>query len=280
MLSKITLSLLFILMLFGHASIEANYPIYILLTHPRATATAFEKVIGTHEDITVLHAPYLDPYLAKKYGLDHPFTKTLTNPSITYQDVTNHIFKLAEESPVFFKESGYVLIDYLKQHPEFYKNSQVKIAFLIRDPAKSVISFYRKMPSVDESIIGHKQLWDLFVFLKSKLDFTPVVIDSDEFLKNPIPILQELGDNWGIKFDEKNLSWNSGYSSDWRLKDWYVEVGASTRLEPYRGDVPREKDGTPLYEEVKDKKTREKLQGFYRSQNVYYQQLMQYALKP
>lgn len=279
MLNKVRTTFLLVILTFVYTSVHADHSIYMLLTHPRATATAFERVIRTQKNITVLHAPFLDPYLAKKYGPDHRFTRSLSNPNVTFEDVRNHLFKLAEKSPVFFKESGYLLVDYLKANPDFYRNSQVKIAFLVRDPAKSILSYYLKMPTVDESIIGHRQLWDLFVMMKDQLQPMPLVIDSDEFLKDPLYVLNMLGERWGLQFTEDNLKWEKGYANDWRLKDWYVDVAESTELGEYRGDVPREKDGTPKYLEVTDEKDRVRLQNLYRSQIGYYQKLMQFAIK-
>lgn len=193
--------------------LQANYPIYLLLTHPRATGTAFEKIMSTQKGIAILHGPFLEPYLTNKYPPDHPFVRSLKNPTVTYDDVKDRLFKLAKKSPVFFKESGYVLIDYLKNNPDFCQNPQVKIAFLTRDPAKSVLSFYKKMPSVPVESIGHKALWEIFEMLDPK----PLVIDSDELLKNPLPLLNELGKSWELTFEEKNLSWESGYSDEWLL---------------------------------------------------------------
>ncbi len=269
----------FFVFIFGSFYLHAEYPIYILLTHPRATGTAFEKVIRTHDDITVLHAPYLDPYLIKKYGPNHAFTNSLPDSSLTFEDVTNKLFNMAKDSPVFFKESGYVLIEYLKEHPNFYNNPQVKIAFLIRDPAKSILSFYKKMPTVNESIIGYRQLWELFLLLKDQKQELPPIIDSDEFLKNPLASLSYLGNYWNLNFSENNLYWKNGYAEDWRLKDWYVEVANSTELGSYRGDVQRNKDGVPEYSEVIDEQERLRLQDLYIIQNVYYQNLLKYSFK-
>lgn len=259
--------------------VHADHPIFILLTHPRATGTAFEKVMRTCDGIQVLHAPYLDPYLLKKYGSDHPFTKSLPDPELHFEDVTNRLFTLAKKSPIFFKESGYVLLEYLKEHPEFYRNPQIKIAFLVRDPAKSILSFYKKMPAVDESIIGHRQLWELFVLFKTEQK-DPLIIDSDEFLKNPLQMLNHLGKHWGLDFKEDNLHWQSGYEEDWHLKDWYIEVANTTELGPYKGDVTRNDEGIPQYFEATNEKDRLRLQELYKIQNVYYQKLLQYAFKP
>jgi hypothetical protein len=255
-------------------ALYASHPIYIMLTHPRATGTAFEKVMRTHGELTVLHAPYLDPYLAKKYGPSHSFTLTLKNPNITFDDITKELFSLAETAPVFFKESGYVLLKYLQENPAFYQNPQVKIAILVRDPAKSVLSFYKKMPGVTNSIIGHEQLWQLYELLSKKLEKPPVVIDSDEFLKNPLIQLARLEESWNLTFSPKNLSWEKGYADDWRLKEWYVEVAESTSLEAYRGDVERLSNGVPAYFEISDEQIRAKLQSFYEYQNIFYQKLL------
>lgn len=276
---KLKFFICFLVFIFINVNSYADHPIFILLTHPRATGTAFEKVIRTQANMIVLHQPFLDPHIIRKYGPDHPFTQSLPNPSITFQDVADQLFISAKQSPVFFKESAYLLINYLKEHPEFYKNPQVKIAFLVRDPAKSIISFYKKMPSVDDSVVGHRQVWELFSLLKDYQKQAPLVIDSDELLKDPIYILNRVGEHWGLEFNESNLKWESGYSSDWHLKDWYVEVADSTELGQYRGDVARQKDGTPKYLEVTDEKDRLRLQELYRVQNGYYQNLLQYALK-
>ncbi|HSX04612.1 MAG TPA: hypothetical protein VLG76_07790 [Rhabdochlamydiaceae bacterium] len=256
-----------------------KYPLHILITHPRATATAFEKIMRTRQEMTVLHSPFLDPYLFKKYGPNHLLTQGLSDSTTTFEDVRKRLFQLAERSPVFFKESGYLCADYLKSRPEFYKHPKVNFAFLVRDPAKSILSFYRRMPKVDHSIIGHEQLWDLFTLFKDNLDQAPLVIDSDELLKDPLPILNILGERWGMTFDPTNLRWESGYSNDWRVKDWYKTVANSTKLGAYHGDVPRGGDGVPVYAEVKDPADRIRLQEFFRSQNRYYQKLLQFAVK-
>lgn len=277
---KLRSCFLFLFLTVANVCLLADYPIYIMLTHPRATGTAFEKVLRTIDGLKVLHAPYLDPYLIKKYGPNHKFTQSLPNPSLTFEDVTNTLFAMAKTSPVFFKESGYILLDYFKEHPEFYRNPQIKLAFLIRDPAKSIISFYKKMPTVDESIIGHKQLWELFVLLKEQQQEMPLIIDSDEFLKRPLYTLNQLGKCWNLTFDSNNLHWNTGYAEDWHLKDWYVEVANSTSLGSYKGDVARNADGIPLYSEVANEQDRSRLQNLFKIQNEFYQNLLKYSLKP
>jgi len=263
---------------------HASYPIHFLLTHPRSTGTAFEQIMRTHGDMTVLHQPFLDSFLLKWLPIGEPYLKNIS-PGLTDKDVGNKLFQLAEKQPVFLKEQGFIVLDYFKAYPDFYRNPQVKFAFLIRDPAKSIISCYYKMPSIDNmgiGLIGHEQLWELFNMIKDATGKTPIVIDSDELLKNPLAILNQLGDSWGMTFTEKDLHWKKGYADEWLHIDsnWYVEVSDSTQLEPYRGDIPREADGTPAYAEVEDLQARKRLQNMYHSQIGFYHKLLQYAIQP
>jgi hypothetical protein len=57
----------------------------------------------------------------------------------------------------------------------------------------------------NESIVGHRQLWELFESLKSELQITPLVLNSDDFLANPIATLSRLGKAWQIEFNEGHL---------------------------------------------------------------------------
>lgn len=252
--------------------------IYMVLTHPRATATAFERIFRENENLTVLHAPFLPPYMIQKYGADHPFAQHFLNGSPqTFQGVQDYLVDLAEARPVFFKESAYLLLAYMKSAPEFFLAPTTKIAILVRDPAKSILSYYKKLPSVTAPIVGHQALWESFVFLSEKMESPPLVIDSDLFLQNPLPILEALGNVWGLTFSADQLQWESGYAEDWHWQEWYADVANSTGLGSYRGDVLREEDGTPAYLEVESEKDRQRLQEIYRSQAPYYQLLLEQA---
>lgn len=272
------LSIIFIF-LASHFPLYSDYPIYILLTHPRATGTAFEKVMRTVPNIQVLHAPFIYPYLLKKYGPDHAFTRSLPDKNIQMDDVKDQLIALSKHSPLFLKESAYLLIDFIKENPDFYQNPNIKFGVLVRDPAKSVLSYYRKMPSVSEEIVGHRQLWELYSFLKERLTYPPVVIDSDEFLKNPLLVLKQLGEKWELQFGNGNLKWEKGYANDWHLKDWYIEVAESDSLGTYKGDLPRDADGIPSYLDVSNEVDRQRLKELYLTQLPYYQKLLEFALK-
>ncbi len=260
--------------------ILAQENIYIVLTHPRATATAFERIFRENEDLTVLHAPFLPPYMIQKYGADHPFAQPFLNGSPqTFEGVQDDLCELAKERSVFFKESAYLLLPYMKAAPEFFLSPTTKIVILVRDPAKSILSYYKKLPSVTAPIVGHQALWETFVFLSEKMESPPLVIDSDLFLQNPLPILDALGQKWGLTFTADQLEWESGYAEDWHWKEWYADVANSTGLGSYRGDVLREDDGTPAYLEVENEADRQRLQEIYRSQAPYYQLLLEHALQ-
>ena len=136
----------------------AQYPIYIALTHPRATGTAFEMIFRTTDELEVMHAPFLNPYIVQKYPQDHAFVRLLPNSTVTFDEVVDTIIEKAQHAPVFIKESAYVLLKYMQHNLDFFKRDQVKLLVYVRNPAKSIISLYRKLPSVDDSVIGHREL--------------------------------------------------------------------------------------------------------------------------
>jgi hypothetical protein len=75
------------------------------------------------------------------------------------------------------------------------------------------------------SDIGIKKASELFLFLK-KNGRTPIVIDSDELLKNPETYLKKLCSLLNIPFSEKMLSWKKGGIMEdgiW-AKYWYGNV--------------------------------------------------------
>ena len=260
-------------------SVYADYPIYFLATHPRSTGTAFENIIRTHGGIQVLHQPFLDPYLQENLPKNHPYRKVISDS--TYDEVVHQIFGLAKTAPVFFKDQAFMVLDYVKSHLKGLKNPQIHFAFLIRDPAKTILSLYRKDPRFSPAEIGHEHLWELFNLIKENTGKTPLVIDSDELLKDPMANLDRLGKEWDIAFREQDLHWQEGYTDDWLRVDkkWYDEVAASDQLGSYRGELPRLEDGIPEYTEVDNLHDRARLQEIYRRQNIFYLKLLEHVVR-
>ena len=99
--------------------------------------------------------------------------------------------------------------------------------FLIRDPAKVIVSYLKKNTLKSIQDVGFKKLYEIFKLFSSE---KPIVINSDYLLENPEKYLKILCQKLNLNFDQKMLNWPKGYrDSDgvWS-KVWYQDVISST----------------------------------------------------
>lgn len=124
--------------------------------------------------------------------------------------------------------------------------------FLIRHPQDIILSFdiAQKRSGITEPItqqdIGMKTLYQVFQQIEAITGQTPLVIHSDDIIKNPPSALQWLCKNLEIAFDERMLTWkanledsdllyrqlyaNSAFSSS---ESWFETLRSSQTFLPY-----------------------------------------------
>lgn len=128
---------------------------------------------------------------------------------------------------------------------EFLDN--VTPVFLIRHPALSIPSFFRKDIVVcknkagDEDFPIYTALWwsrlifDSFVLRSENSDIVPVVIDAADVIHDTQPTLQALCERLEIEWSGVQLSWDSLPDSDWPtdavLKTFFADLFKSTGVE-------------------------------------------------
>ena len=99
--------------------------------------------------------------------------------------------------------------------------------FLIRDPAKVIVSYLKKNTLKSIQDVGFKKLYEIFKKLNSK---DPIIINSDYLLENPEKYLKILCQKLNLDFDQNMLNWPKGYRDTdgiWS-KVWYQDVISST----------------------------------------------------
>ncbi len=115
--------------------------------------------------------------------------------------------------------------------------------FLIRDPREVILSYIKKNPDPALEDLGFVQQCEIFDFVRRRSDSVPRIVDADDVLKDPEPMLRLLCDALGVEFDKAMLSWPPGLRETdgiW-AKHWYDAVARSTSFEPYKprqGDIP------------------------------------------
>ncbi|GAA5966110.1 hypothetical protein JCM3765_002609 [Sporobolomyces pararoseus] len=90
--------------------------------------------------------------------------------------------------------------------------------FLIRHPSKAVPSYARLCEGEASAItgfygfdgkeMGYKELRKMFDFVREQTGKTPLLIESEELLKNPEEVMKMWCDEVGIEFDKSMLEWD------------------------------------------------------------------------
>ena len=251
-------------------------PIYLLWATPRSTSTAFEWMMRMRADMACFHEPFGEAW----YQGDDARAPRLTadsprKPGLNFDTVLDKLQTAARQRPVFSKD--------MPQFTEHLWNDEFlyrfEHSFLIRDPAKVLASLHRSWvkSNNDEGFtrneIGFDEQRHLFDLLHSKSDKPPVVIDSDDLLKDPPAMVKKYCDAIGVPFIASALGWEPGSRSEVLWYDgndsvWHESLKNSDGLKAQ----PRktiEVDQLP-----------HKLQALYHDFLPHYRHLHDYRLRP
>lgn len=204
---------------------------------PRNLSTAMMRSFGARADTSCIDEPFYAAYLAMT-GLNHPMREEIiaahpTDPRAIAHDMAEGA---APTRIVYQKHMTHHMIAGV---PRDWM-ARVVNAFLIRHPARVLASYARKMGEVSLEAIGFAQQAELFDYAAQFTAASPVVVDSDDILRNPRGVLTALCAALGIPFDAAMLTWAPGPRPEdgvW-APHWYDAVWASTGFADPPGPLP------------------------------------------
>lgn len=124
--------------------------------------------------------------------------------------------------------------------------------FLIRDPARVIMSYLKIFEIESVDLLGFRQQKDIFDYVYKKSGSVPPVIDADDITSDPERILSMLCDRVDIPFTRQMVSWPAGareYDGIW-TKYWYKNVNRSDSFIRKNSPVPPvPKKYSKIYEE-------------------------------
>lgn len=232
-----------------------------LWSSPRNISTAMMYSFAQRKDTIVFDEPLYAHYL-KTTNSDHPGKdEVLQAQENDGEKVIEKIILKKYDKPVaFFKQMTHHLeninLDFL---------TQTQNIIFIRNPKQIIASYAQVRKDVTTQDVGIKKQWWLYNYLVEK-NLSCIVLDSNEILKSPQNVLQQLCDVSNIKFEEAMLHWQAGekpYDGVW-AKYWYDNVHQSTGFEKQKTSE-RE---LPAY-----------LENLYEESKIFYDQLYPHSIK-
>lgn len=235
--------------------------IYInLISGPRNISTALMYSFAQRTDTFVVDEPYYAYYLTKT-GIEHPGKQEVLAAQSSDESVVSQWLFKKQSKPVLFVKNMAHHIEMLQDISFLTKCVNI---FLIRNPKQIIASYAQVIESPVMRDIGIEYEHYLFEKLKDK---NPIVVDSGLLLENPESVLEQMCAKAGIPFEGNMLQWKAGpkeYDGVW-AKHWYKNVHQSTGFEKQ----PTSERTLPTH-----------LDSLYQKADLYYQQLLRYALKP
>lgn len=204
--------------------------IHALWCHPRSMSTAVERVMRERGDLDVLHEPFMYYfYIGKKNRQFADFTPDQDHP-VSYDDIRARIRKLSLQNHVFFKDMAYYVRDELAVDTVF--STEMSHAFLIRDPAESILSYQRRDPHLTSEEVGIESQWQLYSHLVD-VGLQPHIMFADDIRRDPYGELRKYWLGIGLPDCPAALTWDSQVPADWQsVQQWHHEAIVSGSIRP------------------------------------------------
>lgn len=180
-------------------------------------------------DLDVLHEPFMyHHYLTRSDRLFTDFEPEGGHPT-TYNDIRQMILERSRAGPLFFKDMAYYVEADLPQDPDFAR--AMTHAFLVRDPAESIVSYHRRDPDFTREELGHISQLKLYERLATQ-GHKPLVLTADQLRAAPEATLKRYWSHIGLAFVAHAFSWQPDMPKAWQpVAAWHDRAVASGRIE-------------------------------------------------
>jgi|SRR5580704_1872384 hypothetical protein len=198
---------------------------------PRNISTAMMRAFENRGDCAVVDEPLYAHYLAHT-GLEHPGREAIIAAGET--DWRRVAAELTGALPAGVALSYQKhMTHHLLPHIGREWLSQLTHVFLIRDPARVLVSYLKSRPQVTAADIGVLQQKDIYDHVQRVTAMAPLVIDAGEFLRSPEAQLRALCAALNLDFTPRMLRWPPGArpSDGVWAPHWYQQVYRSTGFE-------------------------------------------------
>lgn len=247
------------------------HKIIALWVHPRSMSTAVERIMRERGDLTCFHEPFMYGYYLNHSPRMMPKFEPSDDQRVNYAETRQMIFEAAERGPVFFKDMSYY---HLPQIYDDYKMAdRVTNLFLIRDPRRSILSYYKLDADVTAVEVGLEALWQHYSWLANAMKQNPIVVQAETIQRDPKAVVSKVWDRIGLPDCPQAFDWQiENVPEDWKsVSGWHEDVSSATGIRPAATDDAAEKFAAAAA-------SAPRLQRLLDQHLPYYEQLKAYAI--
>jgi len=178
-------------------------------------------------DFDCLHEPFLHYYYLERSGKKLRHFDDEKNHPTSYADTRDMILQRAETAPIFSKDMSYYVIPELLEDIDFCR--RVRHCFLIRNPLRSIMSYYKLDNQVTLDEIGLEAQWRHFDGLRKLGIDNSVVLEAEAVQAHPAKAMRHFWQALDLDYSERALSWEQGSTPrDWQyVQGWHQSVSDS-----------------------------------------------------
>lgn len=212
------------------------HPIVALWAHPRSMSTATERIMRERGDCRVFHEPFLAYHYLHRRADTMPMLDTELAAPRDYPEIRRMLLDAGREQPVFFKDMSYFAIDALLADEAFCR--RLCNVFLIRDPRRSIASYYKLDDSVSLTEVGLDAQWRHVEHLQT-LGVPVMVLEAEAIAADP---QREIGALWrraNLPYLDAAFSWRADATpADWQyVRGWHGDAIRSSGIRRESGDA-------------------------------------------
>lgn len=206
---------------------------------PRNMSTTMMRSFGARADTSCVDEPFYAAYLTAE-NLIHPMQEEiLAAQSSDPVRVGQQLSKGFCAAPIQYQKQ--MTHHFLKCFPADWMRNIDHHVFLIRHPARVISSYARKMKTINLDAMGFPQQTRIANTVINITGTHPIIVDSDDILAAPEPMLKKLCRALNITWDRSMLNWPAGPKPEdgvW-APHWYDAVNASTGFGAPSGPLPQ-----------------------------------------
>jgi hypothetical protein len=187
-------------------------------------STATERLMRERGDLTCFHEPYMYYYYVERAVRVMPLFDIDPEKPRSYEAIRDLLLEAGEVGPVFFKDMSYYVLPRLLEDRAFAE--RLTNTFLIRDPVKAILSYYKLDPDLTLEEIGLEAIWTHIQGIRELTGKVPAVLHAEAMQADPGGIMSAYWQRVGLPPAPHALTWRAKETpEDWQqVAGWHEDV--------------------------------------------------------